>query len=58
MRPTLRPIKGIPANTRYVPKIGSMLGQRRRQWANNELTSGELNVLYFHLVVKRVFFFE
>ena len=30
-----------PTNTRHPPKVGSMLAQRRRQWANIEPTLGE-----------------
>ena len=30
-----------PANLRRLPKVGSMLGQRRRRWANIDLTLGD-----------------
>ena len=40
----------IPANTRRLPNVGTMLDQRRRRWANVVLTLGECFVFVGYLV--------
>ena len=37
-------VDNIPANTGHSPNAVSMLGQRRRRWANIEITLGECPV--------------
>ena len=44
----------ILANTIPLTNFGSMLVQRRRQWANIEPTSGELEIFILHLNIIRL----